>query len=253
MASCRTFLGLGGALLAGLAHAQGTPLYSTGFEAMANGPLDGQEGWAAIGSTLGAVVQSAVVFAGAKALRVDSATVVADSWYSRLVQLAPTMKTPHTVTVSWRMRLSSSGSPGQFWGAELTTDGGFTRFAALGVDASNRVGVLVSDGGAFVPSGQTVSRDAWNLLSLEIDFGTRKCRAFLNGALVQTAAMNPAATGRSAYDAAILCGDPLATGTDSAFFDDLAVSAFAAIKHGGAGGGLSTNLPGPFRAALGQP
>lgn len=221
-----------------VALSQGTPLYSTGFEALSNGPLDGQDGWVAIGSTPGGTVQTNIFFAGTKAFMVDSAVVVADSWYSRLFPVATPGRLVQTFTVEWRMRVSMSGTASPFWGFDVTTDGGFTRFCAFGVDGSQRVGAMVGDGALFVPSGQTVVRGDWNLFRVHLDFGTRRMTGSLNGVTVMTASLNPVAAGRTVYDAAMTCGDPLAVGTDRAYFDEIKVSALAAFPGGQAGGGL---------------
>jgi hypothetical protein len=154
------------------------PLDANGFEFYNQSHLDGQFGWQQLGPSAGAaVVQSSVVFAGNKAVRVNRAANI-DNWWG--APLGVTAPTGQFVFVGWEMRVSATGATngglGPFMGVQAYDDaGGFGLLGSLGVDATTLDVMYQREGdGVIVETGRKASPDNWYSYGMLFDFSAGK-------------------------------------------------------------------------------
>ncbi len=159
------------------------PLDSEGFEPYAEIPLDGQFGWRQLGTPAGsAAIQSTVVAAGNRAVRVDRASG-ADNWWA--VPLGVNAPTGPFVMVQWQMRVAATGAEngglGPFMGVQAYDDArGFGLLGSLGVDATTMDVLYQRQGdGVIVETGRKVSPDSWYSYAMLLDFGASRFTIYL--------------------------------------------------------------------------
>lgn len=180
-------------------------------------------------SMANAIVQSAVVGAGTKAVKVDKVASSDDRW-GVFGNFAPVER---YVCVDWSMYVEdangATGTFGPFFGVEVNSDNGgvVARMAGLGVDATT--GDVLAFGGnlaGLIETGAVVNFNTWNDFRIILDDLTDSYTAYLNGALVASEAYDdPAGSLAFLTDASIsalaAAGDPASQAlTGTAYFDD---------------------------------
>lgn len=171
-----------------------------GFETYSPGNLAGQQGWATVGGAGSAVVQTAVVNSGSKAVQVDRAAGDGSYWAVQFANAQP-LPTSRFILVDWDMRVAGTGAIdgrlGPFFGVEsydylqgpLETPPG--RLGTFGVDATtgellytkrDPISALLE----VVPDTNPIVFNTWNHYAMLYDFTLKKYSMFLNGAHLLT-------------------------------------------------------------------
>jgi hypothetical protein len=208
--------------VSGAARAASALVDTAGFETYADGALTpvtvpgnpqiGQQGWVGIDGASGttntqaAVVQSAVVKSGSKALRVDRAPNVDNRWAvlfgtspdpGELALTLPehrmSLPTSRFVLIDWDMQVLDAGGNGttvygpyfavEAWDASVYRG----LVGSLGVDASTgAVFYRVDQNDSYQETGALVTFGQWNHFAMVLDYALDKYSVFLNGALLKT-------------------------------------------------------------------
>lgn len=213
--------------------ASGQLVYQTGFEspAFVDGNLPGQSLWQSTNNPVTpnrGVVQSAFARTGLRAVRIDASVTTFSDSYWRPLNFSVMPGTSPIVQIEWAMNLTSAGMPKSAgWGIEVFDNSMplNRRVSAVTVDASGLLKVW--DGGAFFNTGMTVSRDAWHVYKLNLNYsvGVRKAALYLDGVRVANGVNFSPTTTNTIADVDLWNLD--GGGTDAAYFDDFRVTALA--------------------------
>jgi hypothetical protein len=195
-----------------------TTLYSTGFESptFTPGALAGQGGFFNASGNSGSV-ESGVARSGTQGVVFDSSTdtSTASGAQSEIaVAITPFVASPSDETVDVQIA------------AQFSSSNNNTNYNILALFASNGffTQVLYSNGQVTYGSGAVaVSAGAWNVYDLELDYTTQMGTAFINGTAIGSETFAISAQDLSA----ILFGINSVPTGDSAYFDDLSVTASA--------------------------
>ncbi len=206
------------ALLATSGAGQGGTIYQTGFEppTFSPGTLNGQGGWAAIGSTSSTVVETSMVESGTQAVEVLPSASSGDG--GLLSAPFGTALAGQIVDFSIDADFSATGTP-SFWTALDTVYNGSPGNIDFNIDPSGQMHVFVE--GTDHPTGVDITRGVWNQYMLQVNFINDTVSAFYNGAPVLSgAAFSPTGT---TLDFVAFYSQTGAT-SDEAFFDNLSVA-----------------------------
>jgi len=179
------------ALAAASAVAAPSPAYdSGGFEAprfVAGSPLEGQDPqgpWLKSGTGATATVQTATVFTGSQAVRVDRTS--GDTRWS-VLRAAPVA---NQAIIDWDMNVTQSthaGDFGPFFGVEAydALDNPPLLAGSAGVDAkTGDVLYQAATTGIFTETGTKATFGQWNHFRLLLDYSTDRYSVFFNGTAV---------------------------------------------------------------------
>ena len=212
-------------------------ILSTGFESpFVSGPLQGQQGWVAAGSSAStATVESSVAKSGSQAVQVVKAGAPnTDRRWAAPVTGFPTQR---YVIVDWDMRVTQTVNQtafGPFFGVESYDAVASPTFpkllGSLGVDATTGdVLYQTQDDGVLTETGTLVNFAQWNHFRMVLDFNTDSYRAYVNGSLVSTTGFVDRGAGLNNFTDADIstfaaAGDPVSQSLSaSAVFDNFLI------------------------------
>ncbi len=205
-------------LLCGASHSQ--VLYQTGFEppGFAVGPIGVQDGWS---SQSAASVQSATKFAGAQALQFNPTGLAGGHVTGHGVTYSSVGNSARLVRITANFQVSLTGVP-TAWSV-LIGRSATTFLCQVFVGGGNFQLGLQSSLVGSIP----IVRGQWQRAQLDLNFATKTCSAFVDGALLGSGPFPNVAD-----FARLEVGINSSPGTDRAFWDDIVVEATRFVDNG---------------------
>jgi hypothetical protein len=223
---------------ASLANASFTTLANIGFESSEGyvlGDLYGQNGWADTGDT--ANVNSVRASSGTRSVSVNALPIPGAAWWWPATNF-DTSASPNMVMIaSVDMYLESSGTHSANWGLDCYDgDAPYNRISGLWVNADGFANYW--DGTTSVVTATSVSYDAWNKLTVIMDYKTLLANFMINNVTIASGISLTAGISPVFGDADF---NVQGAQSDTAYFDNYSVVASDTIPAPGAVGLLAAS------------